>query len=430
MKQVIIILSTLLLCIQTASAISAKVLKIGNTFLSKYTIVYNEKLENEEGLTLATDIQSDWESEMKHTLPISNTSSFKNGKAIRLIHSKEMKTFCYKVYLSKGNLVIDGGGCWAMKYASQLALEAIKQGKLNSNYSVSGTVEGKFLFPRPEGVNLRILDDNVWNFTSETIPVEWQQAGIDCRDKARSPEYAQLIRAYMPDIICMQEYTRHMHNELNPMISKYGYQISFEVEGNPWTPIFYRPEVLELLEKKYVPYTPKQWSDVESKGYCSAVFKHKATGKIFAVINTHLWWKDEEAQKGSTYARASQIYLMMAESELIKAKYNCPIFVTGDMNCEENTLPLQNFIKGGYKPCYKVATLYANHDNGHHQCFPHEVGVRTSHRISPKRELGAIDHCLIYNAQKTEIKVFDCIQPYFTVKLTDHYPNLIDAVLK
>ena len=31
--------------------------------------------------------------------------------------------------------------------------------------------------------------------------------------------------------------------------------------------------------------------------------------------------------------------------------------------------------------------------------------------------------------KKVDVKVFDCIQTYFTVPLTDHYPNLIDAAM-
>ena len=46
------------------------------------------------------------------------------------------------------------------------------------------------------------------------------------------------------------------------------------------------------------------------------------------------------------------------------------------------------------------------------------------------RETGAIDHCLIYDPSKSvEVKVFDCIMEEYTVKLTDHYPNIIDVRL-
>lgn len=37
---------------------------------------------------------------------------------------------------------------------------------------------------------------------------------------------------------------------------------------------------------------------------------------------------------------------------------------------------------------------------------------------------------LIYEPSKSvEVKVFDCIMEEYTVKLTDHYPNIIDVRL-
>ena len=153
-------------------------------------------------------------------------------------------------------------------------------------------------------------------------------------------------------------------------------------------------------------------------------------GRLFAVVNTHLWWKSEAAQPGSTYARAAQVRLMMAEAEVLKNKYGCTIFVTGDMNAYEDSLPIRQFIEGGYTPCYKAATDATDNGNGHHICGPKDGYSRTSRRRSPDREKGAIDHCFIYNAQEgVAVKVFDCITARFTVKLTDHYPYLIDAAL-
>ena len=44
---------------------------------------------------------------------------------------------------------------------------------------------------------------------------------------------------------------------------------------------------------------------------------------------------------------------------------------------------------------------------------------------------GCIDHFLIYDpAGKTEVKTFMRDYAWFTVKLTDHYPNYADIVLK
>ena len=121
---------------------------------------------------------------------------------------------------------------------------------------------------------------------------------------------------------------------------------------------------------------------------------------------------------------------MMAEAEVLKNKYGCTIFVTGDMNAYEDSLPIRQFIEGGYTPCYKAATDATDNGNGHHICGPKDGYSRTSRRRSPDREKGAIDHCFIYNAQEgVAVKVFDCITARITVKLTDHYPYLIDAAL-
>ena len=89
-----------------------------------------------------------------------------------------------------------------------------------------------------------------------------------------------------------------------------------------------------------------------------------------------------------------------------------------------------SYFPDGYTPCYKAATDATDNGNGHHICGPKDGYSRTSRRRSPDREKGAIDHCFIYNAQEgVAVKVFDCITARITVKLTDHYPYLIDAAL-
>jgi endonuclease/exonuclease/phosphatase family metal-dependent hydrolase len=130
-------------------------------------------------------------------------------------------------------------------------------------------------------------------------------------------------------------------------------------------------------------------------------------------------------------ARAAQIRLMMAEAEIIKAKFgNIPLFMIGDMNCEENTVPIQQLIQSDYKQCYKVAVDYGDNNNGHHICSPGEGYSLESKRKGPDRETGAIDHCLILDLEnRAEVRVFDCIMHEYIAKLTDHYPLLLDVNL-
>ena len=398
--------------------------------LAGYTIRYKSSAEAEEGLDRAQAMQANVKAKIGPVLPISVMGA-SNGLFLDFTHSDSRGVFEYEVTTSEGRVTIDGGGCWAMQYAADAVVSYISKRDLPLKYYLKGTVEGKTLFPRPEGVNLRILDDNIWSNSSEKVPDAWKELNADPRDDVRAPQFAQLVRAYMPDVFTMQEYDRHMDARLMSRLQSLGF-VSATPSQTQWnyTPILYRTAALELLKAGYLLYTPETWSNGNTKSFTSAIFKHKATGKIFAVITTHLWWKSESAQAGSTAARAAQVKSLMEAAEAIKAEYDCPIFVTGDMNCYESTEPMQLFLQAGYQPCYKIATVYGNNDNGHHVCSS-EGFSRKSNRPSPYRELGAIDHCLLYNGKDAvEVKVFDCIQAYFTIKLTDHYPNLIDAELK
>lgn len=412
----------------------ASVRKIAGRNVSEYVIVYDAGAEAEEGKDLAESLCVSLSKVADRPLRVlSSRETGNQRRTISFTHSPGMKTFDYVVRMAKGSIVIDGGGCWAMQKAADLVARHLSEGDIPSGYRLKGSVEGEILFPRRPDVNLRILDDNVWNYRYDTIPDEWKQAGADCRDDFRVPRYVQLVRAYMPDVLAFQEYNSHMHERLYPRLQRYGYAMVTAPDAKPWvwTPILYDTCHVSLVEAYNILYTPAKWSDAGSKSVTVAVMRHKATGKTFAVLNTHLWWQSDARTPGSTQARASQIRLMMAEAEIIKAKYNCAIFVVGDMNCEETTPGVQQFMQAGYVPCYKAAAVYGNRDNGHHICSPREVGIRESRRKGADREVGAIDHCLIYNArQEVEIKIFDCIQANFTVRLTDHYPNLIDALLK
>ncbi|MBP3774484.1 MAG: hypothetical protein ILA34_03945 [Bacteroidaceae bacterium] len=432
MKKTLLWGAALLACLHFSDLSAAAKKKLAGVPVSAYTIVYSAQAEEEEGIAMAKCIQKKLEQATGEQVQIASDSAFRKGHAIAITHGKGTPLWDYSIRAAKGRVTLDGGGCWAMDKAADILAAQLAQNSIPAGYSTKGTVEGEVLFARPEGANLRILDDNIWDYSKETWPEKWKELGVDPRDDVRAPKFAQLVRAYMPDVVTIQEYNKHMHDRFYPLIQKYGYDISYE-SGADWnnTPIFYKKDALELISVNYNLYTPKQWCNAGSKSFQSAVFKHKATGKVFAVLNTHLWWMGEWRQPGSTQARASQVRLMIAEAEILKAKHDCTMFVTGDMNCYENTTPIRQFLDEGFVPCYKAATLYGDNHNGHHICSAGDGFSRNSRRPSPYRAEGALDHCFIYNFQKhnTEVKVFDCIQAYFTIELTDHYPNLIDARL-
>ncbi|MBR4756865.1 MAG: hypothetical protein IK076_07980 [Bacteroidales bacterium] len=284
---------------------------------------------------------------------------------------------------------------------------------------------------RCEGTNLRIFDDNIWQYDKETIPEAWANLGVDPRDSVRSIGFAKLVADYMPDIVTLQEYSSHMDGHLYPKLQELGFTNACPEDGSwNFTPVFYDSTAVELVKVHYNLYTPPTFSNSGTKSFTSAVFRHRGNGKVFAILNTHLWWKPEDLQPGSTMARASQIRLMMAEAEMIKAKYEgCTIFLMGDMNCEEDTVPMQQLLTSGYVPCYKVAKVEGDNNNGHHNCHAGGYSAESS-RKGPDRATGALDHFLVHNASPdTEILVYHCIMDEYTIPLTDHYPNYVDVKL-
>ncbi len=283
---------------------------------------------------------------------------------------------------------------------------------------------------RCEGTNLRIFDDNIWQYDSENIPEKWLPLGIDPRDSVRSIGFAKLVSDYKPDIVTLQEYSSHMDARLAPKLSALGFTNACEEDGSwNFTPIFFDSTAVELLKVRYNLYTPKTYSNANTKSFTSAVFRHRGTDRVFAILNTHLWWRPDEQQPGSEMARASQIRLMMAESDALKAEYGCTVFLMGDMNCEEGTVPIRQLTEGGYVPCYKVAKVFGDNNNGHHRCDPSGYSAESS-RKGPDRATGALDHFFIHNAQEgVEVLKYFCILDDYTLPLTDHYPNYVDVRL-
>lgn len=156
----------------------------------------------------------------------------------------------------------------------------------------------------------------------------------------------------------------------------------------------------------------------------------KENRKTFAVINTHLWWKSEKAMRGSINARTEQVKLVLAEAARLREEHGCPVFIMGDLNCNLRSETLQQAIDAGYAPAWEVATKYGDLRCGHHKC-----STKGFSRAQNKSDdgYGCIDHFFVHKddiKDRVEVKVFMRDYAWYTVLLTDHYPNYADIVLK
>ena len=303
--------------------------------------------------------------------------------------------------------------------------------RLRADYDTLGNHKGAYLFPKEKGANLRILDINVWEWddTRENLPQAWVELGEDCTNEVRSVGFAGVITAHMPEVVCLQEYSPEMHEELYPKLQKAGYEITF-VPGpgeENFTPVLYRKSHLTLLETAYFPHA-LPYNNRGTKSFTTAVFQMKKGGKKFIVANTHLWWKSETAMAGSDSARTQQVRNIIAQAEKLRLKYDCPVFFMGDLNCNLRSEALGVALEAGYKPAWEIATVRGDLRCGHHKC---DKGGFSRKQNKTDDGFGCIDHFFILDPPgSVEVKTFVRDYAWFTVKLTDHYPNYADLLLK
>lgn len=400
--------------------------------LSGYKIVYAASAEPEEGADLAALVREAVKAKTGKTLAATTDDAAESANEILLgktnrsasntYYAGKPGIFDYCLSVRDGKILVAGGGCWAMEKAADF----LKREKLVNGLERKGSIYGERLFPRESGANLRILDDNVWEYNSASNAAAWAAVGANCTDAVRSIGFAGLVFAYLPDIVCFQEYSKDMDKYLRPRLETKGYLCS--TSGSDWnfTPIFYNSTAVTLEKAIYHRFTPSTFSNGGTKSYTSAVFTLKANGKKFGVIGTHLWWKSESAYAGSNAAREAQAAELLKEAESIRDNYGCPVFITGDMNCTLLSNAMKNLVAGGCTPVFNVATVHGDKRNGYHACSADGFS-----RQSNKSDdgFGCIDQFFVYNQGTAEIKTFWRIEPYFTVELTDHYPNYADIVI-
>lgn len=409
--------------------------------ISRYTIVYSAEAEAEEGIDMALALQAAIKAATGSELAILSDKEAGKGKQIVIGRGGLKDAFDYSITASSDRICLNGGGCWAMTKAVRLIQEGLIEGKTLRQIQTSGNIYAEQLFPRTEGTDLRILDDNIWQYDSDTdIPDPWKAVGVDCRDEVRYRALAEVVLAYMPDILTMQEYSSHMDRYLAPELAKYGYVNAVDGDGAHWnfTPIFYNVNTVRPVRSRYILYTPEDYSNGGTKCLTTGVFTLLSSGRSFCLLNTHLWWKSEKVCPGSDLARASQLRLCMAQAEnLLSEVGDVPLFITGDMNCTLHSIGMQQLLDYGYVPVQNAATVHGDRRCGHHVCGPNEGFSRKTMRVGTEEDFyGAIDHFMVYSKNRhgnvfsgAEIKVFERIQAYFTIEFTDHYPNFADIKL-
>ncbi len=333
----------------------------------------------------------------------------------------------YSIKTANGALQIAGASMFAYEelqtyLTGELLDPSTKEIVFDESFSVSGDVTDT-LKNGAENVlsrsgEIRVMFNNMYGNSQAIHPRPQRQLQI-----------GELFGQYLPDVLGLQECNannRGGDKGIDTQLRDLGY-VDVVPSSSNITPLFYRSAVLELVDSGY-----KQYADGKgdkSKGYTWGVFRVKATGKTFAVLSTHYWYKNVDESDNA--ARLKDAAEMMNAVSAIEKKYGCAVITGGDFNCNKGSEPYRKIITDGYKDASQIAEKTEQMKSHHaYPTYDEELKLYGQPVMPDTKLSNSIDHILIKGSEKLETKLFDVVTDLYSLLSTDHCPIYIDFNIK
>lgn len=281
------------------------------------------------------------------------------------------------------------------------------------------------------------MSNNQWK-CDQNRPA-WIAMGEDCSAEGR---VGGLVRAYkevLPDVIGLQEVSMHMEDLMMAQLRSFkledGSDVHYDLVTGGDTPILYRDDRLLLIASgffrynEHIPGYEGCFNNSGTKSYTYGVFQEIATGKRFALMTTHLWWKSSNPESShyqahSDVARAYQIKLAIDRMNGILEEYSCPGVIMGDFNAAMGSLCMDAVDEKGWVEAHCVTRGERDETRGHHPC-----GDSGYSRSEPGTFEQAIDHIIIQKGSPFLVHSYKRLTDEWFDKVSDHYPLYIDVTL-
>lgn len=155
--------------------------------------------------------------------------------------------------------------------------------------------------------------------------------------KPRAKQYAEILNRYKPDVVGIQELCDEWFCCVNNNLPD-GYKMLFPLTTGAFvrmTAMIYNADTLDVMDSGNFAY--KEKDNPRLRRVVWAVFEVKATGKQFAVTNTHFDLLREGREEELTAVMHSQADELLAFVNSIADEYSCPVISVGDFNTMEDT---------------------------------------------------------------------------------------------
>lgn len=241
----------------------------------------------------------------------------------------------------------------------------------------------------------------------------------------------ELIEAYSPDVLCMQEYQQWFREgwEGSPTMTSYLNELGLTevVADMPSgasnaTPIFYNAKRVTLVRCGYLPYTDNG-GDL-TKTLTWARFRVNGNGKEFVAISTHFMWnadwltKDEWSAIRGSNAREALALISEVGSDV-------PVIFGGDLNC--NTASDEWKLLHASMSYAKDVAEVKNTSGGWKPYATYDSDTNTYIDIPVPQDGNGLDHVFVKGGMK--VNAFMTVTDKFALCSSDHCPKFVDITL-
>lgn len=253
---------------------------------------------------------------------------------------------------------------------------------------------------------MRIMTSNIWgDYFGNPVDV-------------RIDDIYSIYKEYNPDILGLQEITKRWYDSgLFERLAEDYYWVGTEIaDSNNFVPFCFKKSY-KLIAKgyEYLAETPDA-----SKGITWAVLSDEEE-KIFAVCNTHFWWRTGPEHDEIRVKNALQLVRLMKH---LGELYNCPVFAFGDMNTTLSSDVFKAYSDNGLNHLYDIAESKDSVSSHHGDPTLGEDGKYHGKKTENDRNC-SIDHII---ALGSDIKVsqYRIIEDQKALDATDHSPVFAD----
>lgn len=234
--------------------------------------------------------------------------------------------------------------------------------------------------------------------------------------KPRAKQYTKMLELYSPDVVGIQEMSDSWYCLLQNNLPK-KYKMLFPFSSGAlvrMTAMIYNSETLSVVDSGNFKY--KDCDNPRLRRVVWAVFEVKASGKRFAVTNTHFDLLRDGREAELTEVMRSQEKELVSFADELNKKYNCPVMCVGDFNTMEDTPETREI---DIPEIYN--SLAADMTDAKFSCKTQVCGDKQAW------DYPSYDHVFIKGGARADtfaLLSYDCLS-----EMSDHYPIFADIAL-